>query len=166
MKKIYLSGYYGWDNLGDDYIFYSILDQLSDLHEMVEVNVQIGNALFDTASYEEMACGYDNVKLKFTFINGIKGRMKKLLSIARSNFWIIGGGGLFTSQNVKGQKHFNTYLRFAKLVRTKACIYGIDIDSLRDEDYLQEWRKTIANVDFIETRNSKCAQQLVAIRGG
>lgn len=35
MKNIYLSGYYGQNNLGDDYIFYSILDQLGDLKQNI-----------------------------------------------------------------------------------------------------------------------------------
>lgn len=40
MKRIFVSGYYGYKNLGDDYILASMMDQLSELkdsHIIVEI---------------------------------------------------------------------------------------------------------------------------------
>lgn len=91
MKKVYLSGYYGQNNLGDDYIFYSILDQLGDLEKKTELNVEIGNTHFDESVYNELASKYKNITIKYTYIDGFRGKIKKIFSIAKSSNWIVGG---------------------------------------------------------------------------
>ena len=95
MKKIYLSGYYGQNNLGDDYIFYSILDQLSDYGDEIELGVEIGRDSFNHDLYKKLAEQYDNITLRFTIVTGLKGKMRKLLSIAKSDIWIVGGVDCF-----------------------------------------------------------------------
>ena len=59
--KIYISGYYGQNNLGDDYIFYSILDQLGNLKESVNLNGEIGSNIFAIKVYENLAKNYENI---------------------------------------------------------------------------------------------------------
>lgn len=165
MKQIYLSGYYGQNNLGDDYIFYSVLDQLSGLNESVVVNVEIGNHKFDEQIYQSIAELYDNIKLKFTYSHGLKGKFDKILSIMRSDYFIVGGGGLFPAENINVLKHLDTYFYFAKLVGTKTCLYGIDIDSLQNSHCNEIWCKIISHVDFLETRNDLCSQELRIVVG-
>ena len=91
MKKIYLTGYYGQNNLGDDYIFYSILDQLGDLKQEVELNVEIGNSNFDESVYNELVSKYRNVTIKYTYIDGLRGKINKVFSLVKANNWIVGG---------------------------------------------------------------------------
>lgn len=92
MKKIYLSGYYGQNNLGDDYIFYSILDQLSGLGNKIKLAVEIGRDAFDCETYRKLAEPYENITLRFTITTGLKGKLKKIFSIVKSDTWIVGGG--------------------------------------------------------------------------
>lgn len=160
MKKIYLTGYYGQNNLGDDYLFYSIVNQLSNLAEEVELNIEVGKENFETKLYTDIVENYENIKFKVTYVGGIKGKWNKLLSIVKANYWIVGGGGLFTSEDATRMRHFNSYLQAAHLSATKTCLYGIDIDSLKEKNYITEWKKVLSKVDFIETRNKECADRL------
>lgn len=163
MKKIYLTGYYGQNNLGDDYIFYSILDQLGDLKQEVELNVEIGNLNFDESVYNELVSKYRNVTIKYTYIDGLRGKINKVFSLVKASNWIVGGGGLFPTEDVAGLKHLNVYLRLASIFGTKICMYGIDIDSLRKPEYIEQWKKATSFVDFIVARNSYCAESLRGI---
>lgn len=95
MKKIYLTGYYGQNNLGDDYIFYSIIDQLGDLKTEVELNVEIGNTDFGETVYNELVGKYKNITLKYTYIDGLCGKIKKIISIVKASNWIVGGVDYF-----------------------------------------------------------------------
>lgn len=90
--KIYISGYYGQNNLGDDYIFYSILDQLGNLKESVNLNVEIGSNIFASKVYESLAKNYENITLKYTLIGNLLGKLNKVCSLIQTDYWIIGGG--------------------------------------------------------------------------
>ena len=84
MKKIYLQGYYGQNNLGDDYLFYSIIDQFgSSINDYYEINVDTENILFDEKQYLNLILNYNNVKLKVTFTNGKIGKIKRILSVIK-----------------------------------------------------------------------------------
>ena len=163
MKKILLTGYYGQDNLGDDYIFYSLLDCLVEVQDFIELTVEVGNKYFDNALYESLVQNYKNIKIKYLNTASKTGKLRKLSKLTEVNYWIIGGGGLFASEDISRMKHMNTYLRIARLNNVKICMYGIDIDSLSKSGYINQWKKTIDLVDFIETRNSTCASGLQKI---
>lgn len=52
MKRIYLTGYYGQNNLGDDYIFNAVLSNLGEMKDKIELNIEIGNKKFDSSIYD------------------------------------------------------------------------------------------------------------------
>lgn len=91
MKNIYLSGYYGQKYLGDDYIFYSILDQFGNLKQNINLNVEIGSNVFDSKAYESAANNYENIALKYNFIGSMLGKLNKVCSLVETDYWIVCG---------------------------------------------------------------------------
>lgn len=95
MNKIYLQGYYGHNNLGDDYLLYSIMDNISSSSKESLITIDTENAIFDGKLYQDIVSQYSNIKIKFSKTNGIIGKFKRILSVMKSNVYIIGGGGYF-----------------------------------------------------------------------
>lgn len=158
--KILLTGYYGQSNLGDDYIFWAILDQFSEL-ETVYLTIETGNPNF--TGYNDIVKRYPNVKTEILFTGNKLGKLRKLSILTKVDFWIIGGGGLFATESISSMRHLNTYISWAKLCNTKVSMYGIDIDMLNSGNYINEWKKVSRKVEFIETRNAETAKRLKAV---
>ena len=95
MNKIYLQGYYGHNNLGDDYLFYSIVDNISSSNHECLIMIDTENTKFDGKLYQDIVNQYNGIKIKFLRTNGIIGKFKRIISVMKSNVYIIGGGGYF-----------------------------------------------------------------------
>ena len=162
MKKIYLQGYYGHNNLGDDYLFYSIMDNISSSKQQYLINVDTENTSFDGKLYQDIVDNYDNIKIKLSYTNGIIGKFKRIISVIKSNVYVI-GGGIFPTESVKYLKYLNLVVKIGNLFNTMTCLYGIDIDNIENPKYQKEWKKLANKVSFIQTRNDKTAQKLRSI---
>lgn len=87
MKRILIKGYYGQDNLGDDFILYSILDTLNHAGKYKVDILASGDA-----NCSGLFSRFKNLKCKM--ISHTKWRkFSKLWMMLRANRWIIGGGG-------------------------------------------------------------------------
>jgi polysaccharide pyruvyl transferase WcaK-like protein len=164
-KRIYrvlLSGYYGQNNLGDDYIFWSILDGISK-RGIIYLYVESGNDEF--VGYEELNKLYPNVRIRILRTSGaFLGILRKItVLLTKVDYWIIGGGGLFVKEDVAQINHLNSYISLAKFANTKVCMYGIDIDMMQKKEYVDAWRKITKKLDFIYTRNGETAKCLEKI---
>lgn len=159
--KILLTGYYGQNNLGDDYIFWAIIDGLSRLGEIdIDLTVETGNPNF--IGYSNIAKDYSNISLSVLKTNGIFGKIRKIWHlIFKCNKWIIGGGGLFVTENAAQINHLAKYAKIASKCNVKICMYGIDIDKLSEEKYIHEWKNISPYINFIATRNNMTAKNLI-----
>lgn len=146
MKNILLNGFYGHDNLGDDYILYSILDTISKLHTNKEICVDI--------TCDPNYRGYGWIKDKYPDLQVGQVHMPcDIKTFRRYDYWIIGGGGLFPKDDGKILLKKLLLMNLAKAAGTKICIYAVEINPVRRSQSLYLWEKIRRKCDFVFLRN-------------
>ena len=104
--KILIKGYYGHNNLGDDYILYSILNSLNSVGKFDVTIVSAGN------KYKDFFDRFQNLRVT-EFCRDWK-RFAKRFALIRCDLWIIGGGGLWPSEKSKNVHILLNEIKFAK----------------------------------------------------
>lgn len=145
MKKVLIKGYYGYENLGDDFILYTILHTLNDCGKYKITVVSSGDR------YETLFEIFTNLTCKVLLKPWRK--FTKLTQLLRNDYWIIGGGGLFPSEERADFRSLLSEIKIARKFNTKVCMYGIDINSIFREENKTIWREISKYVDFIVCRN-------------
>lgn len=145
--RVLIKGYYGHDNLGDDYILYSILNSLNTVGKFDVSIVSAGN------KYKNFFERFQNLRV-FEFCNEWRGFSKRI-ELVRCNLWIIGGGGLWPGEKSKNVYILLDEIRFAKKFGAKICIYGVDINSINEPENREAWKGILDEVDLFIVRNSK-----------
>lgn len=149
-KRVLIRGFYGVSNLGDDFILYSILDMLNKIGGGYDVSVLIDSKGSD--DYEYLFEKFDNLNCK-AIPSSTWRRFGKIRLLLKTDYVILGGGGLFPTEDCCGLKGLLKEFRIAKCLKTKTCIYGVDINSISKPEAKELWKK-ISNVTcFIVTRN-------------
>jgi polysaccharide pyruvyl transferase WcaK-like protein len=153
MKKILIKGYYGYHNLGDDFILYSLLktvDQAAkENNEIYQVSV-----ISEEDSYSQLFQKFKNLKCKIILEKKFR-RFYKRMELMKCDYWIIGGGGLFPNEKSADFPSLLSSIQFAKRFHAKICIYGVDINSINIPENKIAWRKISELTDFIIVRNHK-----------
>lgn len=73
------------------------------------------------------------------------------------------GGGLWPSENPNGLKNQLKEIKIARKLGTKTCLYGIDINSINQEESKMAWKSISEQVDFIICRNDRTTKMLNAL---
>ena len=100
MKKILIKGYYGYHNLGDDFILYSLLkslDRAAKLEADVNNSYQV-SVISNGDAYQELFKNFNNLSCKI-FPEQKFRKLHKRIELMKCDYWIIGGGGLFPDEN-------------------------------------------------------------------
>lgn len=150
-KKILLSGYFGFDNLGDEAILYSIIDKLIK-NENVEITVLSKNP--------------EKTKNKF----GVRAvdRMKLstvLKEIKKCDIFVSGGGSLL--QDVTSKRSVYYYLGLMYLAKVifgkKVMVYSQGIGPLTNEKNRKNTAKILNKVDILNVRDADSKDELIDI---
>ena len=156
MKKILIKGYYGYHNLGDDFILYSLLkslDRAAKLEAGVKEPYQV-SVISNGDDYQELFKKFHNISCKIIPERKFR-KLHKRIELIKCDYWIIGGGGLFPDENAANFPSLLSSIQFAKKFNAKVCIYGIDINSINSSENKIVWKKISQLVDFIIVRNHK-----------
>lgn len=145
--KILIKGYYGHNNLGDDYILYSILNSLNSVGKFNVTVVSAGDR------YQDFFDRFQNLRVT-EFCREWKGFAKRF-ALIRCDLWIIGGGGLWPSEKSKNVHILLDEIQFAKKFGAKICFYGIDINSINEPTNIEAWKGILDEADLFIVRNSK-----------
>ena len=143
-RKFLISGYYGFDNFGDEAILKVLLDKLKDC----EVTVLTANPrkTFDTYG----------VHTVYTF--SLEHVLKE---VARCDVLISGGGSLL--QNVTSNQSLMFYtsiLKFAQMMRKEIIIFAQGIGPIKGF-FLSNWTKGILKkANYISVRDEKSLEFL------
>jgi len=147
MKKVLIKGYYGYENLGDDFILYTLLDTLSSVGKFDVTVVSAGD------KYTELFNGFPN--LNCSVMTKKWRKFSKIKELIRNDYWIIGGGGLFPSESSADFNSLLSEIKLARFFHTKVCIYGIDINSITKKENKKIWKEISQCVEFIVCRNRR-----------
>lgn len=118
-SKVLISGYYGFDNLGDEAILEEICNELKQLCSPDDIYVLSANPELTTKRYGVRALSRNN--------------LLKIWSLLKtSRLLVSGGGGLFqNSRNLASILFYGLNIAIAKIVGCKVMIYAQGIGPLQ-----------------------------------
>ncbi len=147
-KKVVISGYYGFDNFGDEAILHVLLENLKK--EKHDITVLSKNP-------EKTAEKY-NIKAKQTF-----SLWQVFASVFKSDVLISGGGSLL--QDVTSTKSLIYYLfviKLAQFFRKKVIIFAQGIGPVNNKFLQWQTKRTLKKCSYITVRDDK---SLFLLRG-
>lgn len=141
MPKILLSGYYGYNNAGDEAILKSIVSNIKDIDQSSHIVVLSDNIKFTKEKY-----GIDAVK-RFNPFHIIK-------ALKNCEILISGGGTLFQDKtSTRSLIYYTSIINIAKFFGKKVMIYANGIGPLDKEKNVKRVKKSIENSDIITLRD-------------
>lgn len=143
MKSILIDGFYGADNLGDDYILYSIVNTISN----TKPDSVIVKCNANYKGYEWLYKEYKNIRFNQSEIGHTPGIFEKI------GFWIIGGGGLFPQENTIVLLKKLLLIWLARICGTRVIIYGVEINPVSKFRNKILWDLIRRSVDRVMLRN-------------
>lgn len=148
MKKIMISGYYGYDNIGDEAILESIILSFRKYRNDIEFVVLSSNPEKTSKYLNVRAINRNNLLLI----------IKELLS---TNLFISGGGGLF--QDVTSNANIIYYgglLKIAQILGVKTMIYAQGIGPLNNSISRKILSKLFDKTNIITIREENSTNDL------
>lgn len=148
MKKILLSGYFGFDNLGDEAILYSMIKKFKEIED-IEIIVLSSNPQKTMNKFGVKAV--DRMKLSAVF-----------KEIKRCDLFISGGGSLLQDITSKRSVYYYLALIFiAKIIfNKKVMIYSQGIGPLNDEKNRKNVASLFNKLDLINVRDEDSKVEL------
>lgn len=150
MGRIVLSGYYGFDNIGDEAVMYSIIKTLKEeIGEQTKITVLSNEPEKTASAYHVEAVN----RWKYKQI---------IAALKKADVLISGGGSLL--QDITGWKSVVYYLSIvviAKLLRKKVVFYaqGIGPVNMKFNRILIGW--IASTVDYISVRDEQSKEELI-----
>jgi polysaccharide pyruvyl transferase CsaB len=152
MIKIVISGYYGFDNAGDEAMLRAIVESFRRQSNLARITVLSANPR-KTEQYNDVT-GVDRMSL---------GQVRK--AISEADLVISGGGSLF--QDVTSRRSIYYYLSIialAKLYRKKTMIYAQGIGPIKRKIAQFFTRLLLNQVSLITVRDEKSAEELLKLK--
>lgn len=158
--KVFIHGFYGAGNAGDDAILHAIIDRLKQIYPSTKIAVSIRSKNIK-AYFGEESIEY----VLGTDIAGVS-RIVKECSLV-----IVGGGGLFQDYNTfepenlflrqKGAINYYSYpIIIAKMLNIKVMLYAVGIGPLTSAASQTAMKWIADNVDEITVRDQQSYQLL------
>lgn len=147
-KKIVLSGYFGFDNLGDEAILYSMIHGIGAIPD-VELVVLSGNPEKTREKF----------KVRAVDRMGLAAVLKEIKSC---DLFVSGGGSLL--QDVTSKRSLLYYLgllKMAKFFKKKVMIYSQGIGPVTDPKNRAQLAKVFKKIDVINVRDNESKGELV-----
>lgn len=158
--RILIHGFYGAGNAGDDGILHSIIEQLNNLKQNLEIVV--------TVRSKTLKAYYGEHNVHFILGSDLDGVYKE---VSRSDLIIIGGGGLFQDYSgfnpvnlFNGGKgsinYYSVPLLFAKMLGKKTMFYAIGVGPFSTHEAASASTWLIELADIVTVRDTQSVQLL------
>ena len=146
--KVVISGYYGFDNCGDEAVLYAIIHSLRRLRPDVRITVLSGNPEKTQKLY-----GVRAIDRWSPFRVG--------LELLRCSLFISGGGSLIQDvTSVKSADYYLSVIFLGTLLARKTMIYGQGVGPLSSKKVRARTARTLGRCDVITVRDEGSASLL------
>lgn len=148
---VMISGYYGFDNSGDDSILKAIVNNLKELKPDIKILALSNNPKQTKAVY-----GVDSIH-RFNF-------PKIYLKLKNTSLLISGGGSLI--QDITSDKslaYYLTIIRLAQKCGTKVMLYSNGIGPIQNKHNYAKIKNTLDKVELITLREDSSKKELEKI---
>ncbi len=143
MKKILISGYYGFDNSGDDAILKAIVKDLKETDSSIEITAFSNNPTYTEKIY--------NIKAVNRF--GIRDIVK---TIKDCDLFISGGGSLLQDvTSTRSLLYYIVLMKLAKMFNKPVMVYANGIGPINRRINRFLTRKILNKVDLITLRDEE-----------
>ncbi|MFN2364335.1 MAG: polysaccharide pyruvyl transferase CsaB [Halarsenatibacteraceae bacterium] len=141
MEKIVVSGYYGYDNIGDEAILYSIIEAVKDFNRNPEIIVLSSSPEVTSRRYDVKAAGRYNLP-------GI------ISALRDADLFISGGGSLLQDvTSLKSPFYYLSILQLARLLSKKTIFFCQGVGPLNNGLVRFATLKTLEKVDLVSVRD-------------
>jgi len=149
--RIVISGYYGFNNSGDDALLMSIINDFKNSDERVQITVLSKNPKQTRLKYCVNAVNrYNPVAL--------------IKAISSCDLLISGGGTLIQDvTSTKSLLYYLSIIRLAQFFRKKVMLYANGIGPLKSFKNIEKTKKILDDVDLITLRDKKSQEELESI---
>jgi len=145
---IILSGYYGFMNIGDDALLYSIINNLKHIEEDIKILILSRNPVETTK-----IIGVDSIS-RFNLFSIIS-------TMKRSDLFIYGGGTLIQeSTSTRSLLYYLGTMYLAKLLGLKTMLYANGVKLLKKKFNIIVTRYVMNKIDLITLREKISLEQL------
>ena len=149
--KVVVSGYYGYDNCGDEAVLLSIVTCLKTLHPGIRIIALSGNPSKTSELY-----GIEAINRWNPF--------RIAISLLSSQLLISGGGSLFQdATSTKSLRYYLAIIKMAKMLGKKVMVFSQGIGPLNREKSRAMVSKTLNRCNAITVRDEQSAHLLVDI---
>ncbi|NLW40859.1 MAG: polysaccharide pyruvyl transferase CsaB [Tissierellia bacterium] len=140
-KRILISGYYGFDNSGDDAILKAIVKDIKNQDNSIEITVLSNNPIFTEKVYDIKAVN----RFKLKDVIG---------AIRKCHLFISGGGSLLQDvTSTRSLLYYLTLMKLAKLFNKPTMVYANGIGPIDRKLNRLLTKKTLEKVDLITLRD-------------
>lgn len=149
--KIVISGYYGFNNSGDDALLMSIVENIRSIDEKAEITV-LSNSPKDTKRvYKTNAIHRYNI-------------FAILYEIATCDLLLSGGGTLIQdATSTKSLYYYLSIIKIAKFFKRKVMLYANGIGPLTSFRNIETTKNVLNDVDMITLRDENSKTELEQI---
>ncbi|MTI80565.1 MAG: polysaccharide pyruvyl transferase CsaB [Firmicutes bacterium] len=151
MAKVVLSGYYGFDNIGDEAILFSIIQALRNKEPEVEITVLSNNPERTETLYKVKAVN--------------RWRLNQVAEVLKNSDLLISGGGSLL-QDVTGVKSLGYYLGVILLARTlgkSVFFYAQGIGPVTSKLGRSLMKRAVNRVQQITVRDEQSKDELLSM---
>lgn len=155
MKRVVISGYYGYDNIGDEAILYSIIQAIKGFNSEIEIFVLSSSPEETSQRYNVKAAGRYNLPEIISILKG-------------ADLFISGGGSLIQDvTSMKSSFYYLTILQLARVLSKKSVFFCQGVGPLNNRFVRLATLKTLEKVDLISVRdiNSKKLLENIGLAG-
>lgn len=143
MRRILLSGYYGYHNAGDEAILRSIIDTIRKIDSDAEISV-----LADNVEFTEKKYGIKAVKRFQPF--------SILRALLHCDILISGGGTLFQDRtSTRSLIYYTGIIRLAKSLGKRVMVYANGMGPITKRSNLKRVKKAIESADMVTLRDAE-----------
>lgn len=155
MKRLFVLGFYGQNNFGDDLFCYVIISSLEKYNKVKFVGVT--QSLFEENSFFPIS-----VNRIFITQNNLIGKLYRIflniVSVIVANKILYGGGSVFGKY--ASYKQRSLVINLAKLLNKKVYALGVSIGPFDNLEQERKFLKLISNLDAIWVRDKKSENYL------
>ena len=149
--KIVISGYYGFNNSGDDALLKSIINNIKEVDEKAEITVLSKNPKETRKGFGVNSIGRYNF---FTVP----------YKIATCDLLISGGGSLIQdATSTKSLYYYLSIIKMAKIFRRKVMLYANGIGPLTSFKNIEKTKNILNEVDVITLRDEMSFKEIEQI---
>ncbi|MCM3610369.1 polysaccharide pyruvyl transferase CsaB [Planococcus sp. MERTA32b] len=149
--RIVLSGYYGFDNVGDEAILFAIIQSLKEYHPGVNLTVLSNNPEKTASTYQVDAVNRWNV-------NDVRKALKE------SDCLISGGGSLLQDETgMKSISYYSGVMKIAQFLKKPVIIYAQGMGPVKSKLNRQIMKHVLQRSEMITVRDKHSKSFLQSI---